>query len=159
MKDEKQFNAPGMEDKIPMLPVSLFGGRGKPKLPKSLAWITGVERLSKHFADVPQFQNLRVRFWDEPGKTIRKIAGKKPCTIFEVWYYVSTFDGSKDWSFSVYAVEASKRHFIRSLLEERAFPIVEKWMKTERTEVWLDRSHELHCIWDPVSEDITIKEE
>ena len=160
MKGEKQSGKPEENNEIPMLPVWMFLNR-KPKLPKAFAWVAGVERLSKRFADVPQFHNLSVCFDDHPlpnwrPTMTRIVAENLPYPVFTVRY---SLIGLRDWRFYVYPVDAKLRHFIRNLLEETAFPIVEQWMKTERTEVWLSRDHHLHCIWNPVAGDITVKEE
>ena len=147
--------------KFPMLPVwnenSVWH---KPKLPKTLAWVAGVEWLSERFADVPQFHNLKVWFSDDPCHPCltmtRIVAEKTPYQIFTVWY--STI-GSPHWYFMVYPVETKKLRGVRGFLEEKAFPVVEQWMKKERTETWLYSEHHLHCIWNPVTEEITVQED
>ena len=64
----------------------------KPRLPKTLAWAIGVERLSERFADVPQFDDLQVWFNDHPVKeaylvTASKAATEKiPQQVLTVWY-------------------------------------------------------------------------
>jgi hypothetical protein len=152
-----------MSDDTPMLPLFLWQG-AKPKLPKAFAWVMGVERLSKRFADVPQFNNLKIWFSDEPrhhqhgrptAMTMTYIVAEKiPYQVFTVWYSLNL----PEWFFMVYPVEALKRQFVRSLLEEQTFPIVEQWMKKEHTPVWLQRGCHLRCIWDPGTESIAVQE-
>jgi len=146
-----------MDEKIPMLPLR---HTPKPKLPKAFAWITGIEQVSKRFEDVPQFHNLEIYFSDHPHPNwhptmTRIVAEKISYPVFSA-HYCTHF--SMNWYFSISPVIASQRHFIRNLLEEQAFPIVEQWMKKERTEVWLISSHELRCIWNPALEKITTQE-
>jgi len=152
--------------KIPMLPVWNTTGFPKPKLPKTFIWVTGVERLSKRFGDVPQFHNLSVWFSDNPFDTMplarltmtRIVAEKIPYSIFKVWYS-TTRRGSPHWYFMVYPVKIELRHVVRGLFEEKVFSFVEQWMKKERTETWLYNQHHLHCIWNPMTEGITVQEE
>jgi hypothetical protein len=151
-----------MEEKKQILPVWNGPSFRKPRLPKAYSWVIGVERLSERFVDVPQFQNLKVWFDDHPIEgawrvTLTKaVSGKMPQQVLTVWY---SSRGEAQWYFMVYPVEAERRSHVRQLLEEQAFPVVEQWMRTERSGLWLSTDKHLRCIWDRMSDQIEMKEE
>lgn len=151
-----------MEEKKQILPVWNGPTFRKPRLPKTLSWVVGVERLSERFADVPQFTNLKVWFDDHPVEgawrvtVVKAVSGKIPQQVLTVWY---SSGGDAQWYFMVYPVEAEQRSHVRQLLEEQAFPAVEQWMKTERSRVWLQGDKHMRCIWDRRADRIEIKEE
>jgi hypothetical protein len=151
-----------MEKKTQMLPV--WNGRvfKKPRLPKTLAWVVGVEGLSVRFTDVPQFENIQVWFDDHPVKgdwfvTASKAASEQiPQQVLTVWY---SSRADAKWYFMVYPVEAKRRSHVRELLQQQAFPVVEEWMKKERPDTWFQNDKHLRCIWHPETDHIEMKEE
>ncbi|MDD5707537.1 MAG: hypothetical protein PHR35_16565 [Kiritimatiellae bacterium] len=151
-----------MEEDRHILKVQTGPTFRKPRLPKAFSWVIGVERLSERFADLPQFNDVSVWFDDHPVEgtprpTMTAVARSKlPQQVFTVWY--STI-GEPHWYFLVYPVEAGRRSHMRELLEEQAFPAVEQWMKSGKTEVWLQGMKHLRCIWDRVAGRIDIREE
>jgi hypothetical protein len=151
-----------MEAKEALLPVWNGPFSPKPRLPRAFAWVVGVERLSARFADVPQYPALQVWFEDHPidcdcTVTIMTATSSHIShQVFTVWYSTR---GEPRWYFMVYPVESQKRAHVRQLLEEQAFPVVEKWLIMERSGVWLQTSRHLRCIWDKAADRIVIKEE
>jgi hypothetical protein len=151
-----------LEEKEPMIPV--WNGRvfRKPRLPRAFSWVIGVERLSKRFADVPQFNSLQVWFDEHPVEgnyrmtMIKASTSQIPQQVFTVWYSAR---GEAKWYFMVYPVESAKRACVRELLEAQTFPVVEKWLKAEHTKVWLQADKHLRCIWDRTTDRIEVKEE
>lgn len=151
-----------MEAMKQILPVWNGPNFQKPRLPKTLSWVIGVEHLSERFADVPQFNNIKVWFEDHPVDraytvTMAKVvSGKMPQQVLTVWYSSLR---EAHWYFMVYPVEAEQRSHVQKLLEEQAFPTVEQWMKAERSQVWLQCDKHLRCIWNRVADRMEMKEE
>lgn len=151
-----------MEGNQQILPVWNGDAFPKPKLPKRFSWVVGVERLSERFAELPQFGKLQVWFSDHPVQdnprmTITKaVALHLPQQVFTVWYSAGV---ESRWYFMVYPVESEKRAHVRELLETRAFPEIEKWMRQERGDTWLQGDKHLRCIWNRTADVIEMKEE
>ncbi|MEI7902357.1 MAG: hypothetical protein WCK89_19070 [bacterium] len=151
-----------MDAKTKILPVWNGPAFPKPHLPKAFSWALGVECLSERFADVPQFHNMKVWFDDHPVDgswrvtMLKAAASKVPQQVLTVWYSSS---GDAQWYLMVYPVEADRRSHVRCLLEEQAFPVVEQWLKAERSEIWLQGDKHLRCIWDRVADRIDIRDE
>lgn len=150
-----------MEKAEQILPVWNGPVFRKPRLPRTLAWVIGVERLSERFQEVPQFHNLKVWFDAHPvdGEyrvtVMRAAATQSPQQVFAVWYS----SRGPDWYFMVYPVESERRAHVRELLEEHAFPVVDKWMKSFRSEVRLYTDKHLRIIWERTTDRMIVKEE
>lgn len=126
---------PSMGDAMPELVV--IPTQYKTKLPHSLSYPLGAEALSTAFADVPQFNDLKVRFW---------FYAKKNCTtsavyrVLEIRYFrgsmnlttgKSAFDLGwleRNWEITVESVPRNRRHFIKGLLEREALPLARTWL-------------------------------
>ncbi len=151
-----------MKEKLNMLPVWNGLAFKKPRLPKTLAWVVGVERLSVRFAGVPQFEDMQVWFDDHPVKddwpvNAQKASSEKiPQQVLTVWF---SSRGDVKWYLMVYPVDANRRSHVRDLLEQQAFPVIEDWMKAERPETWFQNDKHLRCIWYPETNRIEMKEE
>lgn len=151
-----------MDEKQELLPLWNGVTGPKPKLPRRFSWVVGVQRLSKRFAELPQFGNLRVWFSDHPVEDNWRITMTKavalnlPQQVFTVWYSARV---EPCWYFRVFPVESEKRARVRKLLETQAFPEVEKWMRQERAATWLQSDKHLLCIWNRVADVIEMKEE
>lgn len=138
----------------------------KPKLWKGLSWPVGVERLSEVFSDIPQFDNTKVWFDEHPEdnttgrptyiKVPQLVAQQIPYQVFTVWY--SLF-GEPHWYFHVYPVPSASRRAVRTLLENEAFPYVERWLTAKRPETWYLTAKHLRCIWDCTDDTMKIVKE
>lgn len=132
----------------------------KPRLPGTLTWPIGVERLSELFETAPQASQIQIWFNDRPTdgrmRMDQILVTGTPYQVFTVWYSVY---GDPKWYFMVYPVDRTKKSEIRELLETQAFPAVDQWLRGHKTDVWLSSSKYLRCILHQKEPMIEIKEE
>jgi hypothetical protein len=109
----------------------------KNKLPQTLSYPLGAELISRAFVSVPQFENLKIRFWFYSKEDPRVI---KTYTVLQLSYVrgepsLTTGKASlaygwldKKWEITVSSVPRDRRHFIKGLLEGEALPIAQRWL-------------------------------
>jgi hypothetical protein len=129
-----------------MQDISVIPTLYKTKVPQSLSYPLGAELISRAFADVPQFAELKIRFfWYSKEKNTRT----KNYRVLNISYSrgaPTLTDGEaalrygwleKKWEITVSPVPRERRHLIKDLVERDALPIARKWLieNSERDEV------------------------
>jgi hypothetical protein len=119
----------------------------KAKLPKIHAYPVGAGTVSEGLLGVPQYDNLRVWFSRYPKSSL----------IMNVSYTVPADTSHRlcdprylapRWDIHVYAVPREHNATIKSHLTSTGLIHVRDWLCTDRTETWLQSSHQLSLHYD-----------
>jgi hypothetical protein len=143
---------------------SMIATQFKSKLRNILSYPIGAQAISEAFDGLPQVAEIHLRFYDTPGfwksNFDRALRERKPYGIFVAEYrferrvaYSSLYPS--EWSLTVYPVLRELRHTASRLLREQGLASVVLWMKDSGSRGWLEHSHRLELLFDPVAETLT----
>ena len=102
-----------------------FPTRLKCKISSKLAYPVGAELISSELSDVPQAQNLEVRFYSkyEPMET-----RGEPYEFLSVSYHPwENYDSG--WRVEVRPVPRGLKHLVKEALTTEFFPRIRRWLK------------------------------
>ncbi len=123
----------------------------KDKLPSSIAYPVGAERVSDALSSVPQIADLELWFianrygrsMEQGNELVFAARYKKDNLGLSASHSLdqSGFYGPK-WVVWVYAVPKQLNSKIRACLIEHGFDYIRDWFCCPRTDLWLSSSHE-----------------
>lgn len=143
----------------------------KERLPDDLSYPVGLQTLATALADVPQAENLPVRFLACNGSVMemakeRKEGGHYPILSVEFHHYRLGMSECHSmpslyepvWSLSVYGVTRHKRDIARHLLVDQGLASIAAWLKTPRSETWKSGKKKVTVSFSDEQETILITE-
>jgi hypothetical protein len=143
----------------------------KSRLPKTMSYVVGTQLLSERFAHVPQAAEIEIDYCNRPlghPFTLHDIVSKElPYPVLSARYFrfsaASAAVSRKHpfgpkWYLYVYPVERKRRHEVRKLLIEKAFPFMDKWLCAERPDTWYDSGKRLDCVFFPKTGHLEVRE-
>ncbi len=148
-----------------MLEIYTSIERRKPRLSSRFAWPIGVELLSDRLSKVPQYDQMKVWFSDEPiqdewGRptAMNKVADQElPYQILTAKYYV--YNRSARWYMMVYPVCKQLRSVANDLILSEGIPHIVAFLSRDFTETEMQVSHHYRCIFDPEGKSLQYQHE
>lgn len=153
--------------------LSLLSTHFKDRLPQALAYPLGTEVISQALADIPQFDTLKLSFWNratifQSQQNKLWSQGAYPVMKASFRHHEQGYRASNalaaqggyddEWLVSVYAVSCEEKPRLRAALRQVALPRLRQWFLAPRTPVWLQRSHSLFVFWDQAAGELSFNE-
>jgi hypothetical protein len=121
------------------------------KVPSHLSYPLGLELLATELGQIPQADELSVCFHAHSGRATeiehkRQNGEYYPAMEARFNHYRIPYSECKDmkelygpkWTITVYAVSRKNRTIARTLLCKQAIPAVAIWLRSPRSETWLE---------------------
>jgi hypothetical protein len=112
----------------------------KPRLPTFLSYPIGAEALSDGLRGIPQFEELTLRFWDNPvnrASTFRRLVETDaPHMVLRAMFERVGKLLHGQWKVDVYPVRRDRKSHARVALVKDALPRIVSWFSEERPPSW-----------------------
>lgn len=156
---------------MPDEPRPLIRTSHKSKLGREFSYPLAGGEISRALQAVPQFAQLEIRFYesflDSKRASLRAIRKAAPHMVCAADYYhpetgISACNSMPDWyrehwTIHVYPVLRSCRNAAHALLLSRGLRTLADWLFALRPETWLQGRHRREIWFQPVDEQITIR--
>jgi hypothetical protein len=162
----------GWFDELGRRCIIVMTTRHKEKLPSHLSYPVGLGLLTTGLGQVPQTHELSVSFHTHAGRASeiehqRRNGEYYPVLTagFHHWRLgLSESDEMKEqglydptWNIVVYAVSRENRAIARKLLCEKGIPAIATWLRTPRSDTWLQGRKEITVCFSENDQAITVE--
>lgn len=146
--------------------------RYKEKLPSHLSYPVGLEFLATELAQVPQTDKLSVSFYAHAGRASefeqkRRDGAYYPVLTASFHHWRLSCSESNEmreeglydptWQIVVCAVSRKCRAVARTLLREQGIPAIKAWLRTPRTDTWLQGRKEISVYFSEKDESVIVE--
>ena len=137
----------------------------KTKLTKDQTYFVNTAQLSKLLADCREYENLELRFTDDPSlfksNYDRFVKQEGKLVIFSVRYTPTPEDApdiapEKNYRINVYAVPKSIRDDLIAAFQKEHFETIRQWIEEPKDAAWLRKPHALQFLIDIETEEIEV---
>ncbi len=148
--------------------------RYKEKPPSHLSYPVGLELLATELGQIPQGDKLSVSFHAHAGR-VTEIENKRrsgayyPVLVARFVYSPLGLSECNElrehgfydpkWDIVVYAVSRRHRAVARTLLRDQGIPAVAAWLRTPRTDTWLQGRKEITVCFSEKDQSILVEED
>ncbi len=144
----------------------------KEKLPGHLSYPVGLELLATELGQIPQGDELSVSFHAYAGRATEIEDKMRSGAYYPV--LAARFDHSRlglsednelreqgfydpTWGIVVYAVSRRHRAVARTLLREQGLPAVAAWLRTPRSDTWLQGRKEITVCFNEKDQSVIVE--